>query len=73
MPSAFNHNQATSATEWDIEHDLGSEFLAIDVIVNNSGVLSKAIPLAAEVVDANNVRIKFTDAQQGRARIVAGE
>lgn len=62
-----------SATVWNIAHNLNTIDIAVDVIIDNAGTDEKVMPLSIEVVDANNIKITFSSAQAGQARVFGGQ
>ena len=72
MVDGYNHTQSASNTTWTIAHNLGTKNVAVDVSVNVSGNLIKAIPLTQVATTDNSVTITWSSAQSGRARVVGG-
>ena len=55
------------ATEWVINHNLGYDDVIVQCFDDQNFVL---IPDSTQVVDVNTIRIRFTNAQKGVARVV---
>jgi len=72
--SSYDHPQSSASATWNINHNLGTQDVAIDTMVDvgSPAVLTKAIPLTQVATDNNNVTITWSVAQSGNARIVAG-
>ncbi len=68
---SFNYTQVSASTSWAVNHDLDNLYPNIDVMVDVSGTLTKALPLNVVANNANTVTITFTQAQSGHARITA--
>ena len=62
---SFNHTQSTPSADWLIVHNLGGKVVS-DVVLAN-GV--KILPFDVIYVDDNTVRITFTEAITGSARL----
>ena len=75
MPGEYNHTQSAGATTWTVNHQLGTLNVAVDSILSYGGspaVIEKVMPLEIIVVDTNTVKILFSAAQTGYARVVGG-
>lgn len=68
----YNHTESIAATVWTVAHGLGTVNVTVDVIMLNGADLEKVMPLSIVVVDINTVKITFSSAQSGNARIVGG-
>lgn len=71
--SKFTHVQSQPATEWVVQHNLGSNggqgLPIVDVFINVDGSLVRILT-SVEMIDKQNIRISFSEAQSGRAVIV---
>jgi hypothetical protein len=57
-------------TEWTVSHNFG-KFVTSDVFIENgNGSFSKILPLNVEHIDANTLKITFTDPQKGFIRVI---
>jgi len=68
--SEFNHSQTVAASSWAISHNLNSDTVAVDVMIDNGGNLEKILPANVEHTDNNTLTVTFSSAQTGKARIV---
>jgi len=68
--SSYIHKQTQSSTNWSITHNLNGYPLT-DVLVNITGRVMKVLPKAVEYVDANTVRVTFSEPQTGTVRLFA--
>lgn len=66
----YNHNQTSSSASWVITHNLNSDSVVVDAIVNEGGNLEKILPQDINVDSVNQITITFSAARSGRARIV---
>lgn len=66
----YTHVQSTPAAEWVVVHDL-NRYVVSDVFfdVNLNGILEKVLPASVEYVDANTIKIIFTEAQIGKVKV----
>lgn len=69
IANSYTHEQASAATEWNITHNLGTTAPSYHVYIDNSGESTQIIPNKAEVVDANTLKLTFTSAFSGTARV----
>ena len=67
--SSHSHTQDVAQATWDINHNMNCH-PAVDVNVYIDGVLTKIIPKDIEYLDANTVRVTFSNAYTGTARLV---
>lgn len=58
---------AEPAATWEINHNLGYDDVIVQCFDDNRFVL---IPDSIQIVDANTVRVTFTNPQQGVARVI---
>ena len=58
---------AEPAQVWDVIHNLGYEDVIVQCFDENKFVL---IPDSIQIIDANHVRVTFTNPQQGVARVI---
>jgi len=75
MVAGYDHTQSSPSTTWTITHSLGTTNVAIDAILSYNGspaTVEKVIPLHFIVVDANTIKVLFSAAQKGYARVVGG-
>ena len=72
MTAQYNHSQTTPATTWTINHNLNSDSVAVDVMIDfgSPSQLQKVLPQSIEVTSANQVVVTFSGNQTGKARIV---
>lgn len=57
-------------SEWTISHNFG-KFVTSDVFVDNgNGTFSKVLPLTAEHIDVNTLKVTFTNPQKGFIRVI---
>ena len=69
----YNHTQGSSSATWTITHNLNSDSILIDVMIDdgpNSPDVEK-LTVSTEEVSDNQVQINFSEAHTGFARIVA--
>ncbi len=69
----YNHTQGASSATWTITHNLNSDSILIDVMIDDgpsSPDVDKVQVSTVEVTD-NQVQINFSEAHTGFARIVA--
>lgn len=67
--SAYDHQQTAAASTWNIAHNLGKQFVNIDVIIDYQGVPTGILPQNITVTDANNAVVTFSSAHTGVARV----
>lgn len=65
--SRYNHEQATPATVWVVQHNLGYEPLFTTVIVEGTDV-TDGVDIFH--IDANNMTIRFSQAVTGKAAVL---
>jgi hypothetical protein len=65
----YTHTQTVAAAEWDITHSIGTLAPVVSVWFNNGNNAVSVIPHEIEIVDAHNIKIKFSSAQTGSAVI----
>ena len=72
--SSYDHDQSSASATWNINHNLGTQDVAVDAVINvgSPAVLTKAIPLTITITDNNNITITWSAAQSGKTRIVGG-
>ena len=68
--SSYNHNQVSASASWVITHNLNSDSVVVDVMVDNGGNLEKILPQDIRVDTVNQITVTFSSTQTGRARIV---
>ena len=68
--AGYNHVQSASSATWTINHNLNSDSVVIDVMVDNAGDLEKILPQTILHKTANQSEITFSGAQVGNARVV---
>lgn len=66
----YNHNQSSGSATWTITHNLGSDTVAVDVMVDNGGDLEKILPADVKHTNDNTLTVEFSSSQTGKARIV---
>jgi len=66
---AYNHNQTTASSVWNINHNLDSSFINIGVIIDYNGKQTVS-PFNVTIQDNNNVVITFTTPKTGHCRII---
>ena len=66
----YNHNQTSSSASWVINHNLNSDSVVVDVMVNDGGDLEKVLPANVQINTVNQITVTFSQAWTGRARIV---
>ena len=67
LKPSMTYTQDTAANVWDIEHNLNTFQPAINVWVSVGGTMTAILPKEIRVIDANNLRVTFTDPQTGSA------
>jgi hypothetical protein len=67
LKPSMTHTQDTAANVWNIEHNLSTLQPAINVWVSVGGVMTAILPKEIRVIDADNLRVTFTDPQTGSA------
>lgn len=67
--TAYTHAQGSTATTWNINHNLNTTSVNIQIFDSSSNVI---IPDAVYTIDSNNAVATFNSAQQGRAVVVTG-
>lgn len=65
-----NHTQSVSATTWTIVHNLNVGEVALDVMVDVSGSLTKVLPLNVVHTSNDVLTATFSIAQTGNARLI---
>jgi hypothetical protein len=65
----FTFTQTESATEWTIAHSAGTTAPVVSVWINEGSTAVAIIPKEIQIVDANNLIIKFSAAHSGTAVI----
>lgn len=72
--AAYNHTQSSPSTTWTITHSLGTQDVAVDVMIylGSPQQLEKAIPLTQVATSGNVVTITWSASQSGFARVVGG-
>lgn len=68
----FNFTQAVAATTWTIEHNMDAAGVVMDIIIDNTGTLEKALPTSTVETDSNTITVTFPSAQSGYARLIEG-
>jgi hypothetical protein len=75
IPGVYRHSQAIAMDTWTIKHNLGSNGTKgvpiVDVTVTDSGKVQKLIPAGVEIVDKDNLIIRFSAPRSGSATIIA--
>ena len=66
----LNHIQVTPAVAWTITHNFGQKVIA-DTCVSVNGVVTKILPKKITHVDDNTLRIEFSIARSGSARLIS--
>ena len=71
---AYDHDQSSPSTTWTITHNLGTTEVAMDVYIDvgSPADRTKAQPDTQVVVDANTVKVTWSLAQSGGARVIGG-
>lgn len=65
----YIHSQNPGAAVWNINHDLNTQFVLVQVYDSSN---KNIIPNEIEIIDANNVKVTFSNAQIGRAVVLSG-
>lgn len=65
----YIHEQTDSSVEWEIRHDLNILYPIVFVYDNDSQPY-QIIPYNLNVIDRDNITIRFPTAQSGHARII---
>jgi len=68
VTSSYIHNQTTNATTWNIQHNLETTNVLVQVYDTNG---NKVIPEEINIVDKNNITITFSTNFAGKALIIA--
>lgn len=68
--AGYNFVQAVTATVWTINHNLNSDSVVIDCMVDNAGDLEKALPDTILHKTANQTEVTWSATQFGKARVV---
>ena len=69
----YNHTQGSSSATWTITHNLNSDSVNIDVMIDdgpNTPDVDKIIVAVSKVTD-NQLTVTFSGAHTGFARVVA--
>jgi hypothetical protein len=69
IPKEFDFIQSTPATVWTIEYPFMT-VPAIDVYIDLAGTLFKVIPDDIKMITNNKIKIFFTTAYSGKARLI---
>lgn len=73
LPALYTHVQSTSATVWNVQHDLsGNASLGVpivDVSIFDGGVLTKVLA-KVDIVDRNSLTVTFAAPQTGKAVVI---
>ena len=72
-PTVYRHDQMTPALEWTIAHNLsggGATIPAVDVFIQDGGQTMKMIPAGIEIMDANTVKLTFSQPRFGFAIVL---
>lgn len=69
LSTSYTHEQAVAASEWNIVHNLNTSAPSYHCYIEIGGVSTQIIPASAEVVDANTLKLTFTSARAGTARV----
>jgi hypothetical protein len=66
----FIHEQVTPSTEWTVVHDL-NRYVVSDVFFDEGldGTLEKVLPASVRYIDANTLKIFFTEPQIGKVKV----
>lgn len=65
----YTHTQTVAAAEWDIKHGLGTTAPVVSVWFDEGSNAVAVIPQEIQIVDVNNIKIKFSSAKTGSAVI----
>lgn len=71
--SEYNHTQGSSSATWTITHNLNSDSVIVDVMIDdgpNTPDVDKILVATEEVTD-NQLQVTFSSAHTGFARVVA--
>ena len=63
----FRFTATSAITIWNVVHGLNSEEVIIQAFDENKFVI---IPDSIQIIDANNIQLKFGSPQQGVARVI---
>lgn len=66
----YRHIQSVASDTWVINHNMGIDYPIVDVFYDNSGTLTKLVPLNVEFTDTNTVTLTFSNAITGEAEVV---
>ena len=66
---SHTHDQVVPATEWTMQHNLGTLAPIVDVYVTIDGNQTKILPASVEVLDANSVKVTFSNPRAGSAGV----
>lgn len=67
--STYTTSVVSPADSWYINHNLGTTDLIYNVLVNVDGVLEKMNPAKIDIVDDNNIIIRFSSPRSGNASV----
>lgn len=65
----YEHVQGVASDTWNVVHNLNKDVVVSDVYIEHNGYNEKIIPMAVDIVDANNIVIKWSKPMTGVARI----
>jgi hypothetical protein len=68
--NTYTFEQTTSSTLWEVAHNLGTT-PAVDVYFYDTSrsAYVKMIPMEVEYVDANNIKIHFSEPYSGKVSV----
>lgn len=68
--SLYKHVQGAASTTWNINHNMNESVVIVDCWTNDGGVDRVIHPSSVEIVDSNNITVKFSQAYAGEATVV---
>ena len=66
----YTHTHTSESTTWTVYHFFGSKPI-VETIINNNGILTKAIPASVEHVDNDTLIISWTSPRTGFAMLAS--
>lgn len=70
MADEYNHTQGSASATWDISHGILANTYACDVMIYSGGQLKKVLPVSVKDLGGSVLRVTFSEAQTGKARII---
>ncbi len=69
LSTSYTHEQTVADVEWTIVHNLNTVAPSYHCYIDVNGVSTQIIPASAEVIDANTLKLTFSAARSGVARV----